>query len=517
MALRRRASFIPNLTLPSDFVPTLRPAQTSPPWLAASFLHPDATRKPRKRALLIGIRGSLGSDYPELKSAHSDVKKMRSLLMKSYGYKAHEITVLIDDGIASHAQPTGADILDAIDELVKDTQPGDRLYFHYSGHSTQVKTESKWAEEDDMDEYIVPCDGEDSKIVDDILHARLVAPLPEESSLVAVLDTCHSGSLLDLKHNRCNRIYVPWQWRGHHKPEEVGVRYRMVRANGRYASPVGSDPVQTPAHAAQTAAAAKRASVRRNIRRSAIYDYTDPIPGPSRVSTATSFSSIASQVKRAVPCLPRIQTHDLEEKAALNEKRFSPTRVFFDVEDEMGAFCESPVPVFCTGWCRPEHKHHHTQNVLDEMPVRADVMSLASCKDSQLAWENANGASLTSRLVDLLRKDQNRSLEDVLSAMSWAAYDMSFDRHEGVKCRRQWFYESRVKFARWSDKLQPKNRGKFDAAARKLALNAIKALRPIWKEERDIKKGGEPDDMDEFQNPELSSARPLNMQRRWMM
>jgi hypothetical protein len=73
--------------------------------------------------------------------------------------------------------------------------------------------------------------------------------------------------------------------------------------------------------------------------------------------------------------------------------------------------------------------------------VKADVVSLASCKDSQLAWE-ADGVSMTSvgdsslpffggalltwgsrqSLVDLLRENPHRSLKDVLISIRYAAF-----------------------------------------------------------------------------------------------
>lgn len=61
-----------------------------------------------------------------------------------------------------------------------------------------------------------------------ILRAILVDPLPVGARLITVFDTCHSASLLgefvallnetvvtyrtlsDLKHTRCNRVWVPW-------------------------------------------------------------------------------------------------------------------------------------------------------------------------------------------------------------------------------------------------------------------------------------------------------------------
>ena len=32
--------------------------------------------------------------------------------------------------------------------------------------------------------------------------------------LQAILDTCHSGTMLDLPHYHCNNVYVPWQSKG---------------------------------------------------------------------------------------------------------------------------------------------------------------------------------------------------------------------------------------------------------------------------------------------------------------
>lgn len=32
-----------------------------------------------------------------------------------------------------------------------------------------------------------------------------------------MFDSCHSGTLLDLKHFRCNRVYVPWLNKGNRR------------------------------------------------------------------------------------------------------------------------------------------------------------------------------------------------------------------------------------------------------------------------------------------------------------
>ncbi|KAK0488402.1 caspase domain-containing protein [Armillaria luteobubalina] len=85
-----------------------------------------------------------------------------------------------------------------------DAQPRDRFFFYYSGHSTQQQNESG-TEEDGQDECLVTKSG--SCIRDNDLRRYLVDPLPAGCQLTAVLDTCHSGSLLDLPHYRCNRVF----------------------------------------------------------------------------------------------------------------------------------------------------------------------------------------------------------------------------------------------------------------------------------------------------------------------
>ncbi|KAF8206944.1 hypothetical protein K438DRAFT_1815410 [Mycena galopus ATCC 62051] len=87
------------------------------------------------------------------------------------------------------------------------------------GHTTQVENRSN-SEEDGMDECLVPVDGEEHKIVDNELRRHLVEALPPGSSLVAVFDSCHSASLLDLAHFRCNRVYVPWRSKGRRRSDD---------------------------------------------------------------------------------------------------------------------------------------------------------------------------------------------------------------------------------------------------------------------------------------------------------
>ncbi|KAF8816853.1 hypothetical protein BYT27DRAFT_6379021 [Phlegmacium glaucopus] len=175
---------------------------------------------PKRKALLLGIAGSKGRRYEEsttssteggITSVHRDVTDMRQVLIDIYCYNAQDITVLTDDGDPENVQPTEENIIKEMGNLVADARPGDRFYFHYSGHGTQLADDND-DEEDGWDECILT--SENTEIRDDTLKKIMVDPLPPGCSFVSVFDACHSGTLLDLTHYRCNRVYVPWVSKG---------------------------------------------------------------------------------------------------------------------------------------------------------------------------------------------------------------------------------------------------------------------------------------------------------------
>jgi hypothetical protein len=81
--------------------------------------------------------------------------------------------------------------------LVRSSQPGDLLVFHYSGHGSQ-KPDQNGDEADGLDETICPLDYETKGMITDDRLAEIVKSLPADRTLFAVLDCCHSGSGLDL-------------------------------------------------------------------------------------------------------------------------------------------------------------------------------------------------------------------------------------------------------------------------------------------------------------------------------
>jgi hypothetical protein len=146
--------------------------------------------------LLIGINyfGQKG----QLRGCVNDVKNMSAYLNQSFGYAREDMVLLTDDQQNPMSQPTKANILRAMHWLVKDAQPNDSLFFHYSGHGGQTP-DLDGDEDDGYDEVIYPSDFRVAGfIVDDEMHRIMVKPLQAGVRLTAIFDSCHSGSALDL-------------------------------------------------------------------------------------------------------------------------------------------------------------------------------------------------------------------------------------------------------------------------------------------------------------------------------
>jgi len=149
----------------------------------ASFV---AAGEPVKRALLIGINNYAA--VPRLQGSVNDVETMRQVLVTRWGFAESNIAVLTDE------RATRAGIMAALDRLVKEAGPDDIVYFHYSGHGSQVK-DLNGDEDDGLDETIIPQDGRTRDvrdITDDELD-EIFARLKARSALI-VLDSCHSGT-----------------------------------------------------------------------------------------------------------------------------------------------------------------------------------------------------------------------------------------------------------------------------------------------------------------------------------
>ncbi|KAJ3342497.1 hypothetical protein HDU93_002256 [Gonapodya sp. JEL0774] len=127
-----------------------------------------------------------------------DVGNMYNHLIKKYRCEDKNIWMLTDDLEDEKYRPTYANMISAFKWLIEGAQPGDSLFFHFSGHGGSLE-DSNGDEVDGRDETIMPVDFETAgHIVDDEIYELLVRPLPRGVQLTVVFDSCHSGTAMDL-------------------------------------------------------------------------------------------------------------------------------------------------------------------------------------------------------------------------------------------------------------------------------------------------------------------------------
>lgn len=95
-----------------------------------------------------------------------------------------------------NSMATKARILSSLEAELSSCAPGDRLFVHFSGHGTQVRSET---EVDGFDEVLCPYDFDPKRpretgIVDDEL-SRVLAKAPPMVCVELVIDACHSGTV----------------------------------------------------------------------------------------------------------------------------------------------------------------------------------------------------------------------------------------------------------------------------------------------------------------------------------
>ena len=105
---------------------------------------------------------------------------------------------------STSVKPTRANILESFKRLLVNSVAGDQLFFSFSGHGVNVRDRNR-DEIDGMDEALVSSDMQ--CIVDDELKSMLQF-LKKDVTLVALFDSCHSGTVLDLKYQYLDNVDV---------------------------------------------------------------------------------------------------------------------------------------------------------------------------------------------------------------------------------------------------------------------------------------------------------------------
>lgn len=154
-----------------------------------SIVTKTISTKGNKKALLIGI--NYENTVAQLNGCINDV----SLIGNHIKNKGFSVTLLTDK---TEKKPTKTNIITELENFLSSSLENDILYFHYSGHGSNV-VDLNNDELDRKDETIVSKDLQN--ITDDELVSIIRKKLPKNRTLIAVFDSCHSGTVLDLKYN----------------------------------------------------------------------------------------------------------------------------------------------------------------------------------------------------------------------------------------------------------------------------------------------------------------------------
>ncbi|XVE49537.1 hypothetical protein DITRI_Ditri01bG0090600 [Diplodiscus trichospermus] len=151
-----------------------------------------------KRAVLCGV--SYKTWKYKLKGTINDVFNMKRFLIQNYKFPEENILMLTEEQTDIRLIPTKVNIENCLKWLVKDCRSGDSLVFYYSGHGLR-QPDFNNDELDGFDETICPVDFlKEGMILDNDIYATIVKPLTEGVTLHAIVDACHSGTILDLEH-----------------------------------------------------------------------------------------------------------------------------------------------------------------------------------------------------------------------------------------------------------------------------------------------------------------------------
>ena len=140
---------------------------------------------------MVGVNKYRSANISNLEGCVNDVQLINTLLIGQYNFTINNIVILTD------RDATKQNILNKLDWLVKDSNEGDELLFHFSGHGSYVVDYNN-DEVDGYDEILCTNDLDwNDPLTDDILKKYFKRVHPG-AKLVFLCDSCHSGTIMDL-------------------------------------------------------------------------------------------------------------------------------------------------------------------------------------------------------------------------------------------------------------------------------------------------------------------------------
>jgi hypothetical protein len=149
-----------------------------------------------KKALLVGINYT---SIPQIKlnGCISDINNISNTLQDAFDYASSDIIMLRDDIANPATSPTRANILNYLNRIVSQSANLSEIWFHYSGHGSQVK-DLNGDEIDKLDEIIVPIDYSKNGFITDDEIFNIIKN--SKCRTILLFDSCNSGSICDLQY-----------------------------------------------------------------------------------------------------------------------------------------------------------------------------------------------------------------------------------------------------------------------------------------------------------------------------
>jgi hypothetical protein len=188
---------------------------------------PTPGPSPNKKALLIGINYT-GTNN-QLNGCINDVTDVSNFLVGK-GFTIKQITDITPQ------KPTRSTILTEFKNLLQNAVAGDVLYFMFSGHGT-TQIDANNNEATGKDQLILPVDL--LPIVDDDLKIMINQYLQKDVTLIALFDSCYSGTVLDLKYQYLDSLNY----------DEATINNKENQTNGQVFMISGCTDRQTSADA----------------------------------------------------------------------------------------------------------------------------------------------------------------------------------------------------------------------------------------------------------------------------
>nr|GLL27132.1 metacaspase-9-like [Ipomoea trifida] len=151
----------------------------------------------KKMAVLVGCNYE-GTQY-KLHGCQNDVLSMRDVLIKRFGFDCSNIQLMMDKP-GSPVMPTASNIKSALGRMVDQSQPGDVLFFHFSGHGTLI------AKHHHREEAIVALD---FNLITSTDFREIVNRVAEGAIFTILSDSCHSGGLIDKEKEQIGPAHIP--------------------------------------------------------------------------------------------------------------------------------------------------------------------------------------------------------------------------------------------------------------------------------------------------------------------